>query len=473
MELSAHGVVVVAGHGANCSSTIAVSTILGLHLLVLATQRLTGFLTQAPVLPIPYPNSLIVTCTDNPRQLVVEEDGAHIIQVAIQGEHAPSRLVVPHFDLVIITSGNKHGLRPVEVHAPNGSIVLFKAIDEGAHAVVPQLNGGRMQGNEDPWALGMEGETLGAGGFRFELGEHWRRGSHGGGGGGGGGQGASAPRRGRARQEVGGVGGGGGGRRGWGGGRAWSSRSSSRAASSWQAVCDRVVFYKCQASKVSLRLIFGQTRETPHQQSTSLVRATSLDRVNAATVFMLPPFSCSYGVPPCVWFLRRCMVTWNKQSIQQLWFGIWPALPMDKLLPESDLVRPLHHIRSRFIILCSRTSGPQTSILVPVFVSLKRRNKSGRRRCPAATPSAVANEANPAIFRPLRPVSLYFSYFLCLTDSSGSFLPFIFPQFCTPYLDTHPTHNMIHAGFRRQNQVFRRHHRPDIAIEHSALPDER
>lgn len=55
MELSAHGVMVVACHGAK----------------------------QGAVLPVPYPNGLVVTGTDDPRKLVVEEDGADIVEVPI------------------------------------------------------------------------------------------------------------------------------------------------------------------------------------------------------------------------------------------------------------------------------------------------------------------------------------------------------------------------------------------------------
>ena len=63
VELGAHDVVVVARHGAE----------------------------QGAVLPVPYPDRLVVTTTDNPRELMVEEDGTNVIQVAVEGkEAAPS-----------------------------------------------------------------------------------------------------------------------------------------------------------------------------------------------------------------------------------------------------------------------------------------------------------------------------------------------------------------------------------------------
>eukprot|EP00967_Tisochrysis_lutea_P014290 scaffold16053_cov21-Tisochrysis_lutea.AAC.1 len=66
-------------------------------------------------------------------------DGADVVQVAQQREQAASKLIVPDLDFVIITTGHKQGLRAVEVHPSHRAIVLIKAVNEGAHAVVPQL----------------------------------------------------------------------------------------------------------------------------------------------------------------------------------------------------------------------------------------------------------------------------------------------------------------------------------------------
>ena len=82
----------------------------------------------------------------------MEENGADVVQVSIQGEEASSRLVRPDLDLVIITPRHEQGLCFVEVYAPYRAIMFLKAIDKSAHAVVPQLNCRGMKRDEDPWS---------------------------------------------------------------------------------------------------------------------------------------------------------------------------------------------------------------------------------------------------------------------------------------------------------------------------------
>lgn len=76
---------------------------------------------------------------------MVEEDGSHIVQVAVQREQTSPRLVRPDFDLVIIASRHEQRLRLVEVNASNRAVVLLKAVYERAHAVIPQLDRRRVQ----------------------------------------------------------------------------------------------------------------------------------------------------------------------------------------------------------------------------------------------------------------------------------------------------------------------------------------
>ena len=99
----------------------------------------------------------------------MEEDGADIVEVAVEGEEAPACLVRPDLDLVVVTARYKKGLPPrqhpavlpsavsphlclVEVDAADRAIVLFESVNQGAHPIVPQLNGGRVEGDEDPWS---------------------------------------------------------------------------------------------------------------------------------------------------------------------------------------------------------------------------------------------------------------------------------------------------------------------------------
>jgi hypothetical protein len=65
VELGAHGIVVVASHGAK----------------------------QRAVLPVPYPDSLVVTGADNPGELVVKEDRTDIVEMAVECEQTPAGLV--------------------------------------------------------------------------------------------------------------------------------------------------------------------------------------------------------------------------------------------------------------------------------------------------------------------------------------------------------------------------------------------
>lgn len=93
--------------------------------------------TQRPVLPIPYADGLIIGAGNDPGQLVVEEDGSDIIQMPIQREEASSGLRRPHLDFVVVSSGYEERLCLVEVDASDGAIVLFEAVNQGSHAVVP------------------------------------------------------------------------------------------------------------------------------------------------------------------------------------------------------------------------------------------------------------------------------------------------------------------------------------------------
>jgi hypothetical protein len=61
-----------------------------------------------------------------------------------------------------VTSGDEEGLRLMEVDTADRTVVLVEAVDEGSHAVVPQLDHAAVQGCQDPWPLGVEGQALDA-----------------------------------------------------------------------------------------------------------------------------------------------------------------------------------------------------------------------------------------------------------------------------------------------------------------------
>ena len=67
----------------------------------------------------------------------MEEDRPHIIEMSIESEETSSRLIGPHLNLVVIPSRDEERLCLVEVDAAHRAVMLFEAIDESAHAVVP------------------------------------------------------------------------------------------------------------------------------------------------------------------------------------------------------------------------------------------------------------------------------------------------------------------------------------------------
>jgi len=69
--------------------------------------------TQGSVLPVPYPNGLVVAGADDPGELVVEEYGSDIVEMAVQGEQAPPSLVGPDFDLIVVASRHKERLQRI------------------------------------------------------------------------------------------------------------------------------------------------------------------------------------------------------------------------------------------------------------------------------------------------------------------------------------------------------------------------
>ena len=71
--------------------------------------------TQRAVLPVPYPNRLVVAGADDPGELVVEEDSSDVVQMAVQGEQTSPGLVGPDLDLVVIASGDEEWLPPVSL----------------------------------------------------------------------------------------------------------------------------------------------------------------------------------------------------------------------------------------------------------------------------------------------------------------------------------------------------------------------
>lgn len=92
---------------------------------------------------------------------MVEKYGANVVEMTVQCEKTSSCLVGPDFDLVVVTTRDEERLCFVEVDASNRSVVFLESIDERAHPIVPKLNGGGMEGDENPWSSwGASGQRL-------------------------------------------------------------------------------------------------------------------------------------------------------------------------------------------------------------------------------------------------------------------------------------------------------------------------
>jgi hypothetical protein len=61
--------------------------------------------------------------------------------MAEEGEEASAKFVIPYFDFVIVSSGDDEGFVEVEVDAADGSVVFFKAVDDGAYSIIPSEKG--------------------------------------------------------------------------------------------------------------------------------------------------------------------------------------------------------------------------------------------------------------------------------------------------------------------------------------------
>lgn len=61
----------------------------------------------------------------------------------------------------------------MEMNATHGSIVLVEAINESAHAVIPELDDATVQTRQDPWPLAVEAQPFHSITLRLELRQHF------------------------------------------------------------------------------------------------------------------------------------------------------------------------------------------------------------------------------------------------------------------------------------------------------------
>ena len=108
-----------------------------------------------------------------PRIFFVKLHRTDVVKVADQVEETSLELIVPHFDLVVVTSRHKQGLRAVKANTAHRSLVLFELVDHDLHAVVPQLEAAIVQRSQNPRPPWVESQALDAVALVFKLDEHF------------------------------------------------------------------------------------------------------------------------------------------------------------------------------------------------------------------------------------------------------------------------------------------------------------
>ena len=122
------------------------------------------------VLPVPDPDGLVVGGSDEPWQLVVEEHGTDVVHVAGEGVQTLVGVQRPDLYSGVVAGGGEDGLGGVEVNTADRALVALKTVQQGAHSVVPQLDGRGEERDQHPGSRGVERDTLGPGGLGLELG---------------------------------------------------------------------------------------------------------------------------------------------------------------------------------------------------------------------------------------------------------------------------------------------------------------
>ena len=103
---------------------------------------------------------------------MVEEDGTDVVEMAVKCKETFACLVVPDFDLVVVTTTDQERLGRVEADASNRAIVLLKSVVDGTGLVVPKLNGAVVKRRSQEGKAWVEGDTLDPIGLGLELCEH-------------------------------------------------------------------------------------------------------------------------------------------------------------------------------------------------------------------------------------------------------------------------------------------------------------
>ena len=68
---------------------------------------------------------------------MVKEDSPNVVQMTVEGEKTPPRLIRPDLYFVVVSTGYEQRLRLVEIDPSNRPIVLFEAVYQSTHPIIP------------------------------------------------------------------------------------------------------------------------------------------------------------------------------------------------------------------------------------------------------------------------------------------------------------------------------------------------
>lgn len=68
---------------------------------------------------------------------MVKENSPNVVQMTIEREKTPPRLIRPDLYFVVVSTGYEQRLGLVEIDASNRPIVLFETVYQSTHPVIP------------------------------------------------------------------------------------------------------------------------------------------------------------------------------------------------------------------------------------------------------------------------------------------------------------------------------------------------
>ena len=108
-------------------------------------------------------DGLVVQARQDPRQVVVERNTSHVVEVAAQGENALARVQRPHFHGVVVRARHEKRLRWMERHASNRTVVVLKTGQSKFPCGSPTIGWSRSASHKHPGSFRVERHAFGPG----------------------------------------------------------------------------------------------------------------------------------------------------------------------------------------------------------------------------------------------------------------------------------------------------------------------